>query len=150
MKVFGSFLCLTIVSVFVLQPLVAQSKRLHFGKCALSVDLPEIREYFSAIRQTVVTEDVSGHLRLLSKSTFHGIQAEDSCCFLRHLLRFYVENVFKHYTPTSDLIKRKTSSLANSFLSVKRDLRQCLNQNAAVVKAIGEIDILIHWMENFD
>ncbi|XP_007897814.1 interleukin-20-like [Callorhinchus milii] len=113
-------------------------------------------------------------MRLLNDATFRSIPAEESCCFLNHLLRFYVENVFKHYTPTSDLIKRKTSSLANSFLSVKRDLRQChaqrkcncgeqsraqikkiqnafemLDQRAATVKAYSEVDILIRWMHGF-
>ncbi|XP_067863872.1 interleukin-20-like [Heptranchias perlo] len=170
MKGFGVFFCLAI-SVFICQPLAAQTRRLHFGQCSLMVNLQEIREYFSEIRPIIQADDAITDIRLLTESIFHGIQAEESCCFLRHVLRFYVETVFKHHTSSSSLIERRTSSLANSFLSIKRDLRQCnaqlkcncgeeskvniariqnayesLDLNAAAVKAIGEVDVLIHWM----
>ncbi|XP_032898122.1 interleukin-20-like [Amblyraja radiata] len=124
------------------------------------------------------------------------VQTQESCCFLRHMLRFYVETVFRHHTPSSPLMERRTSCLANCFLSIKILLRQCLffamqhdemrchcaeetrekikliqdafekvgdwclrpvltndpvpfqmDLNAAAVKAIGEINILIDWMQ---
>ncbi|XP_067913816.1 interleukin-20-like [Heterodontus francisci] len=170
MKGFETFICL-VISVSIYQPLGAETKRLHFGQCTLMVNLQEIRDYFSEIKQIIQAEDTITDIRFLTESLFQGIQAEESCCFLRHMLRFYVETVFKHHTPSSSLIERRTSSLANSFLSIKRDLRQCsaqlqchcgeeskvrieeihnafenLDFNTAAVKAIGEVDSLIHWM----
>uniref|UniRef100_UPI00398EECD3 interleukin-20-like n=1 Tax=Pristiophorus japonicus TaxID=55135 RepID=UPI00398EECD3 len=170
MKGFGAFFCLAL-SVNIFQPHPAETTRLQFGQCSLMVNLQEIRDYFSEIKQIIQAEDAITDIRLLTESVFHGIQAEESCCFLRHMLRFYVETVFKHHTPSSSFIERRTSSLANSFLSIKRNLRQCnaqlkcqcgeeskvkigeiqnafenLDLNAAAVKAIGEVDFLIHWM----
>ncbi|XP_072338006.1 interleukin-20-like [Scyliorhinus torazame] len=153
------------------QLILAQGTRLHFGQCTLTANMAEIQQAFSDIRQAIQAEDTTDDVRLLPKSTFQRIQAQESCCFLRHMLRFYVEIVFKHHTPSNSLIERRTNILANSFLSIKRDLRQChsemrchcgeesrvqmqkmqntfenLTLRAAAVKAIGEIDILIEWM----
>ncbi|XP_043572170.1 interleukin-20-like [Chiloscyllium plagiosum] len=126
MKSFPTIFCLAL-SVSISQPPFAESKRLHFGQCSLTANLQEIQDYFSEIKHIIQAEDTITDTRFLTESIFHGIQAEESCCFLRHLLRFYVETVFKHHTPSSSLIERRTSSLANSFLSIKRDLRQCVS-----------------------
>ncbi|XP_072338007.1 interleukin-20-like [Scyliorhinus torazame] len=153
------------------QPVDAEPQRLHFGQCSLMVNLQEIRDYFSEIKHIIQAEDTIIDTRLLTESILHGIEAQESCCFLRHMLRFYVETVFKHHTPSNSLMERTTSRLANSFLSIKRDLRQCsaelncpcgeeskvrieqihnafenLDFNAAAIKAIGEVNFLIHWM----
>ncbi|XP_067863871.1 interleukin 19 like [Heptranchias perlo] len=170
MKGFGVFFCLTVF--LTCQLLAAETTTLYFGQCSVTTNLHKIRQAFSDIRQAIQAEDAADDVRLLTTSTFHAIQAEESCCFLRHVLRFYVEIVFKHHTPSSSHVERRTSSLANSFLGIKRDLRQChaemkcycgeestaemkkiqsafekLDLNAAAVKAIGEIDILIEWMQ---
>uniref|UniRef100_A0A4W3GN54 Uncharacterized protein n=1 Tax=Callorhinchus milii TaxID=7868 RepID=A0A4W3GN54_CALMI len=126
MMTFGSSFILVAVSVLLAQPLAADCRMLHVGQCSFVANLHEIREYFSEIRNAIVSK---------------------TCCFLNHLLRFYVENVFKHYTPTSDLIKRKTSSLANSFLSVKRDLRQCVSNKTYLC---FEREIPSSWEKMFD
>uniref|UniRef100_A0A8C4RU68 Uncharacterized protein n=1 Tax=Erpetoichthys calabaricus TaxID=27687 RepID=A0A8C4RU68_ERPCA len=55
----------------------------------------------------------------------------ESCCFLRHTLRFYVEKVFSHYTASNSQIRRRASGLANSFLTIKRDLRQCVSRTCS-------------------
>ncbi|XP_051891012.1 interleukin-20-like isoform X2 [Pristis pectinata] len=173
MRGFVPFLHLTL-SVCLCRPLAAQMKTLHFGSCSLNANLQEIRDYFSEIKHIIQGEDTITDIRLLTESRFLGIQAQESCCFLHRILRFYVETVFKHHTPSSPLIERRASSLANSFLSIKRDLRRCkaqlkchcgevsrakmeeiqstfetLDLNAAAVKAIGEVDLLIHWMAQF-
>ncbi|XP_020373695.2 interleukin-20-like [Rhincodon typus] len=158
--------------VVLCEPFLTQARRLHFGRCSLTANIAEIQQAFSDIRRPIQMEDTADDVRLLTKSALQGIQAEESCCFLRHMLQFYVETVFKHHTPSSSLIERRTNTLANSFLSIKRDLRQChaemkchcgeesrakmktiqntfenLTLRAAAVKAIGEIDILIEWVE---
>ncbi|XP_038675552.1 interleukin 19 like [Scyliorhinus canicula] len=171
------------VAALASQLILAQGTRLHFGQCTFTANMDEIQQAFSDIRQAIQAEDTTDDVRLLPKSSLRRIQvliapinlpfeAQESCCFLRHMLRFYVETVFKHHTPSNSLIQRRTSRLANSFLSIKRDLRQChsemrchcgeesriqmqkmqntfenLTLRAAAVKAIGEIDILIEWME---
>uniref|UniRef100_UPI00398E3A74 interleukin 19 like n=1 Tax=Pristiophorus japonicus TaxID=55135 RepID=UPI00398E3A74 len=170
MKVPGA--CFFLAVLLTSQPLAAQTKRLHFGQCSVTANIPAIQQAFSEIKQAIQSEDAADDVRLLTKSTFHGIQADERCCFLRHMLGFYVRTVFKHYTTSSSLIERRTHSIANSFLSIKTNLRQChtemkchcgeesrvrmqeiqstfqqLDLNAAVVKAIGEIDILLDWME---
>lgn len=57
-------------------------------------------------------------------------QPVESCCFLRMLLRLYVERVFSSSSLEQAHLRRSTSNLANSFLSIKKDLRQCVS-NAA-------------------
>ncbi|XP_015198058.1 interleukin 19 like isoform X1 [Lepisosteus oculatus] len=151
----------------------AAGHRLHLGSCAINIQVHELREYFNEIRQTIVREDDHMGVRLLMEQTMN-VQPAESCCFLRHLLRFYVENVFSHYSASSAQVRRRTSSLANSFLSIKRDLRQChthkhcqceeetqlkiktiqtafdkMNIKVASVKAIGELDFLLDWLEKF-
>ncbi|XP_040595282.1 interleukin-20 isoform X2 [Mesocricetus auratus] len=124
---------------------------LHLGSCVITANLQAIQKEFSEIRDSV-----------------HS----DRCCFLRHLVRFYLDRVFKFYQTPDHRILRKTSSLANSFLIIKKDLSIChsrmachcgeeamkkynhvlshfteLEHQAAVVKALGELDILLRWME---
>ncbi|XP_073176508.1 interleukin-20-like [Lepidochelys kempii] len=96
----------------------------------------------------------------------------DRCCIIHHLLRFYVDKVFKHCETEDSHVNRKISSIANSFLSIKKKFRQCNEQNAcncgeeaiekykqiltnygqlniasAAMKSLGELDILLDWME---
>uniref|UniRef100_A0A8D0F914 Interleukin family protein n=1 Tax=Strix occidentalis caurina TaxID=311401 RepID=A0A8D0F914_STROC len=94
------------------------------------------------------------------------------CCVTHHLFNFYMDKVFKHCKTEDSYINRKISSIANSFLSVKRKLEQCHEQNkcmcgqestekfkqilvnyeglnvtSAAIKSLGELDILLDWME---
>ncbi|KAK1139352.1 interleukin-20-like [Acipenser oxyrinchus oxyrinchus] len=172
MKFSGSFLYLVALALLVHGVPAAMGRRLHFGKCVVSVQIHELREYFSEIRKTIVGEDGNSGVRLLKEHAMKNIKPLESCCFLRQLLRFYVESVFNRYTPKDSQIRRRTSSLANSFLSINRDLRQCnahlhcqcdeetkkrieaiqstfekLDVSAATVKAIGELDYLLDWIE---
>ncbi|XP_066561780.1 interleukin 19 like [Amia ocellicauda] len=152
----------------------AAGHHVRLGSCSVTVHTKELREYFHEIRHAIVKEDDNMGIRLLKENTMKNVQASESCCFLRQLLRFYVESVFSQYSTSSPQVRRRTSNLANSFLSIKRDLRQChahmhchceeetrlkveaiqttfnkLNVKAAAVKAIGELDFLLDWLENF-
>lgn len=60
------------------------------------------------------------------KLTWFLFQNTDSCCFLRQLLRFYIEKVFSGYTSSQSLHQRTTSVLANSFLSITKTLQACV------------------------
>ncbi|XP_019369290.1 PREDICTED: interleukin-20-like [Gavialis gangeticus] len=151
----------------------SEGRKLHFGICELSgASLQEIKAYFDAIREAVQDQDRVTDTVLLKMILLHNVPVLESCCLLRHLVRLYVENVFRHYPATNPLLRRKTSSLSNSFLSLKTTLRQChdqkkctcgaeanrrlelireeykkMDREAAAIKALGEMDILFNWME---
>ncbi|XP_050978873.1 interleukin 19 like [Labeo rohita] len=152
----------------------AEGRRLHLGSCKVNIHTHELRHHFQHIRQNMISGDDHKGIRLLRKDVMNSLQATESCCFLRQLLHFYMDKVFINYTSSHSLHRRTTSVLANSFLSITKDLRVChanahcecgddakqkltaiqtmydkLDQSAGAVKAIGELDSLLEWMESF-
>ncbi|KAL7837276.1 hypothetical protein SRHO_G00269870 [Serrasalmus rhombeus] len=152
----------------------ALGRRLHLGACALTVHTHELRHHFHQIRHSMLTEDNHKGVRLLRGDMMKNLQATESCCFLRQVLRFYIEKVFNTYTSSHSLHRRTTSVLANSFLSISKDLQACHEQThcqcnaetieksdaiqanynklepaAASAKAIGELDSVLEWLESF-
>nr|KAF6413353.1 interleukin 20 [Molossus molossus] len=151
MKVSGLPLCLFSAVFSLFWTPSAGLKMLHLGNCVITTNLQEMQKGFSEIRDSV---------------------PGDQCCLLRRILRLYLDTVFKNYLPSDHHMLRKISSLANSFLTIKKDLRLCdtymtcpcgeeakkkysqilshfqeLKPQEAVVKALGELDILLQWME---
>ncbi|XP_045392558.1 interleukin-20 isoform X1 [Lemur catta] len=148
-------------------------KTLHLGSCVITTNLQEIQSGFSEIRDRVQARDGNIDIRILRRmGSLQDTKPADQCCLLRHLLRLYLDRVFKNYQTSDHHTLRKISSLANSFLAIKKDLRLChahvtchcgeeatkkyshilshfeeLEPQAAVVKALGELDILLRWME---
>uniref|UniRef100_A0A8C8SC72 Interleukin family protein n=1 Tax=Pelusios castaneus TaxID=367368 RepID=A0A8C8SC72_9SAUR len=151
------------------------NKTFQFGPCTISVNVNEIRASFTAIKATIVSTvpcavDVERpHLREIGSILF---KSADRCCIIHHLLRFYIDKVFKHCETEDSHVNRKISSIANSFLSIKKKFRQCheknvcdckeeaiekykqiltnygqLNVTSAAMKSLGELDILLDWME---
>uniref|UniRef100_A0A8C4VNE4 Interleukin 20 n=1 Tax=Gopherus evgoodei TaxID=1825980 RepID=A0A8C4VNE4_9SAUR len=122
--------------------LSASLKRLHLGHCVISVNIHEIRHSFQS-------KDERTDIRILHKSySLQDTEPVDRCCFLRHLLRFYLATVFNHCKASSPLVSRKVSSIANAFLSIKKELRLCMEPLS--LKALGELDILLDWMDKAD
>ncbi|XP_028925297.1 interleukin-20 [Ornithorhynchus anatinus] len=175
MKV-GLSLCLfSFVSLLGWRP-SAGSKKLPLGHCSVSVDIQKLRDEFSGIKALIQSEDESMNIRILKRSeSLQVTEPADRCCFLRHLFRLYLDRVFNHYKTHDSDILRKISTIANTFLGVKRDLRLChdhstchcgeeargkfsrvlshfekLDAEAAAVKALGELDILLSWMEDIE
>ncbi|XP_059137190.1 interleukin-20 isoform X2 [Peromyscus eremicus] len=151
MKPFGFAFGLFFAVGFLLWTPLTGLKTLHLGSCVITSNLQAIQKEFSEIRDSV-----------------HS----DKCCLLRHLVRLYLDRVFKFYQTPDHRILRKTSSLANSFLLIKKELAIChsrmachcgeeamkkynqilshfteLELQAAAVKALGELGILLRWME---
>nr|KAF6316092.1 interleukin 20 [Pipistrellus kuhlii] len=144
-------LCLSLAVFSLFWTPSAGLKTLNLGSCMITTNLEEMQNEFSQIRERV---------------------PEDQCCFLSHILELYLVMVFRNY-PTPDIdILRKISSLANSFLAIKKNLSLCHDQmtcpcgeealekfnqiqnhfkqlelQKAVVKAVEEIDIILQWME---
>ncbi|XP_006094955.1 interleukin-20 [Myotis lucifugus] len=146
-------------------------KTLHLGSCVIATNLQEMQTEFSQIRDRMQAEDEIMDLRILKTESSQDTKPADQCCLLRHILRLYLGMVFKNYQTSNKLILQKLSSLANSFLTIKKDLRLCharmtcpcgeeamekfnqilsrfeeLKLQEAVVKALGELDILLQWM----
>nr|XP_006996905.1 interleukin-20 isoform X2 [Peromyscus maniculatus bairdii] len=151
MKAFGFAFGLFFAVGFLLWTPLTGLKTLHLGSCVITSNLQAIQKEFSDIRDSVHSE---------------------RCCLLRHLVRLYLDRVFKFYQTPDRRILRKTSSLANSFLLIKKELSIChsrmachcgeeamkkynqilshfieLELQAAAVKALGELGILLRWME---
>uniref|UniRef100_A0A8C9CBW4 Interleukin 20 n=1 Tax=Phocoena sinus TaxID=42100 RepID=A0A8C9CBW4_PHOSS len=152
MKGSGLPLCLLSAVFYVFWTPSARLKTLHLGSCVITASLQAIRSGFSEIQDRVSGRKYeSGESPSpLSLDTLHP--------------------------PTRQLyLDRKISSLANSFLTIKKDLCLChahmtcpsgeeamekysqlmshfkeLQPQAAVVKALGELDILLSWMEEMD
>ncbi|XP_005885344.1 PREDICTED: interleukin-20 [Myotis brandtii] len=144
---------------------------LHLRSCVIATNVQEMQTEFSEIRDRMQAEDEIMDFRILKTESSQGTKPADQCCLLRHILRLYLGMVFKNYQTSNKLILRKLSSLANSFLTIKKDLRLCharmtcpcgeeameksnqilsrfkkLKLQEAVVKALGELDILLQWM----
>ncbi|XP_048213709.1 interleukin-20 isoform X3 [Perognathus longimembris pacificus] len=123
-------------------------KTLHLGSCVITTNLQEIQNGFSQIRDSVQANDENIDIRILrSTESLQDTEPSEKCCLLHHLLSLYLGRVFKNYQTSDHHTLRMISSLANSFLIIKKDLRICLEPRAAIVKALGELDILLRWME---
>ncbi|XP_004641205.1 interleukin-20 [Octodon degus] len=148
-------------------------KTLHLGSCVIVTNLQEIQREFSEIRDRVQANDKNTDFRILrSTGSLQDTEPSGRCCLLRHLLRLYLDRVFKNYQTSDHHTLRKISSLANSFLTIKKDLQLCqvymschcgaeaaekyrqilshfeqLEPQTAAVKVLGELDILLRWME---
>ncbi|NWZ86465.1 IL20 protein, partial [Poecile atricapillus] len=167
------FLCLFSVSCWVNLMPTAGDKIFHFGACRVSMSMTEIRAGFTAIKANIQSRDPIRTLSILSHPhSLHKVKSSDRCCITHQLFTFYVDKVFKHCRTEDSFVNRKISSIANSFLSVRRKLGQCrennncvcgeestekfkqilanyegLNVTSAAMKSLGELDILLDWME---
>lgn len=54
-------------------------------------------------------------------------QVGQRCCFLRLVLRFYVERVFGNYASAQSQDQSSVSSLANTFVIIRRQIHKCVS-----------------------
>ncbi|XP_063034293.1 interleukin-20-like [Melospiza melodia melodia] len=167
------FLCFFSVSCWVNFMPTAGDRIFHFGACRVSMSMTEIRAGFTAIKANIQSRDPIRTLSILSHPhSLHKVKSSDRCCITYQLFTFYVDKVFKHCRTEDSFVNRKISSIANSFLSTRRKLGQCHEQNncmcgeesteklkqilanyeglnvtSAAMKSLGELDILLDWME---
>uniref|UniRef100_A0A670I9V2 Interleukin family protein n=1 Tax=Podarcis muralis TaxID=64176 RepID=A0A670I9V2_PODMU len=168
MQVFFSlFLCL-------LLPPVLGDRFFQFGPCSISMNIHEIRDGFGTIKKVIQARDPIRTASILHPHSLHNFQILDSCCLARSILRFYLDKVFRHCETGSLYINRKISGIANSFLSIEKKFRVCQDENMcncgeeainkyhqiirnyeqmdvtlAAMKALGELDILLNWLEAY-
>lgn len=55
-------------------------------------------------------------------------QGGQTCCLMRLVLRFYIERVFSNYASSQPQDQRCSSSLANSFVTIRRSIHKCVSQ----------------------
>ncbi|NWR45858.1 IL20 protein, partial [Regulus satrapa] len=165
------FLCLFSLSCWL--NLTAGDKIFHLGACRVSLSMTEIRAGFAAIKADIQSRDPIRTLSILSHPhSLHKVKSSDRCCIAHQLFTFYVDKVFRHCRTEDSFVNRKISSIANSFLSVTRELGHCREQNncvcgeestekfkqilanyeglnvtSAAMKSLGELDILLDWVE---
>ncbi|XP_078496688.1 interleukin-20-like [Lissotriton helveticus] len=173
MRTWIAFSCFFSLTFFCQWMQVAEGRRPRFGHCAVAVDIEEVKKHFEAIKHSVHLQDTSTDVTLLDIRLLNGVQHAERCCFFRELLRFYLDKIFKPLEAANVKIGLEIKSLANSFLSMKLQLKHCrenliclcgeqsknmmdiveenfkkLDEKAATMKAVGEINILIHWIKN--
>ncbi|XP_026162988.1 interleukin 19 like [Mastacembelus armatus] len=162
---FGCSLCLLLL-LCCLSGL--ESRTVHLDTCSVNIHIHELRKYYSDIRSNAITGDSEIGVKLLDKSLIKDVEEGQTCCFMRLLLRFYVERVFSNYASSEPQQQRCSSALANAFVSIRRDIHKChchcgeetqrkidslhaefikLQVNQAAQKAVGELDTLLQWLE---
>ncbi|XP_029286529.1 interleukin 19 like [Cottoperca gobio] len=162
----GRSLCLLLL-LSCLSELV-ESRTLILNTCSVSVHTHELRTYYTKIRSDVIETDSEIAVKLLDKSMIKQVQDGQKCCFLRLVLRFYVERVFSNYASSQPQQQRCSSALANSFVSIRREMNKChcqcgedtqrkidsvhaefikLEINLAAQKAVAELDTVLEWLE---
>uniref|UniRef100_A0A668VKW3 Interleukin family protein n=1 Tax=Oreochromis aureus TaxID=47969 RepID=A0A668VKW3_OREAU len=167
----ASFLLLLLLSCLT-EP--AESRTLHLDSCSVSVHTHELRKYYAHIRSNAVSSASSRAIETSGKN-LHKCNVRlnwqkdgQTCCFLRLVLRFYVERVFSNYASSEPEQQRCSSALANAFVSIRRDIHKChcqcgeetqrtidsvhaefikLQANRAAQKAVGELDTVLEWLE---
>ncbi|XP_041837657.1 interleukin 19 like [Melanotaenia boesemani] len=144
------------------------SRTLHVDSCSFNVHTHELRKYYSDIRSHAISGDTEIGVKLLDRSLMKHVQDGQTCCFLRLLLRFYLERVFSNYSSPQAHHQRCSSALANAFVSIRRDMHKChchcgeetqrtfdsvhaefikLQTQQAAQKAVGELDTVLDWLE---
>ncbi|CAB1457815.1 unnamed protein product [Pleuronectes platessa] len=159
-------LCLLLLLSCVREPV--ESRHLHVGSCSVDIHTHELRKYYSAIRSDVLAGDNEIGVKLLDRSLIKNVPEGQKCCFLHLLLRFYVERVFSNYASSHPQHRRSSSTLANAFVIIRKDIHKChchceeatqrtidslhaefikLQANEGAQKAMGELDTVLEWLE---
>ncbi|XP_029989150.1 interleukin 19 like [Sphaeramia orbicularis] len=165
---FGCCLCLLVLLSGLSD--TVESRTLHLDSCSVNVHIHELRKHYSTIRLSAISGDSEIAVKLLDKSAMRNVQEGQRCCFMRLLLRFYVERVFGNYALSQPQDQRSSSALANAFVTIRRDIHKChchcgeetqrtidslhaefikLQINQAAQKAVGELDTVLDWLEGF-
>ncbi|XP_006888058.1 PREDICTED: interleukin-24 [Elephantulus edwardii] len=154
-----------------------QGQEFRFGPCRVQeAEVRELRKAFWTLKDTVQAQDHNTNVRLLRKEILQNVSDAESCYFIHSLLKFYLKTVLKNfYSKAAELrILPSFSALTNNimilamklqrseggekfsntenaqsqFLQFRKAFKQ-MDREAALIKAVGEFDILLTWMEKF-
>ncbi|KAM3621144.1 uncharacterized protein V6R79_006697 [Siganus canaliculatus] len=147
---------------------LTEGRALVLDSCSISVHTQELRKYYSTLRENAITGESEIGVRLLDKSLTKDVQNGQMCCFLRLVLRFYIERVFSNFASSQAQDQRCASALANAFVSIRKQIHSChcqcaegtqrkvdslqaefdkLSISQAAQKAVGELDTVLEWLE---
>ncbi|XP_053723832.1 interleukin-20-like [Synchiropus splendidus] len=147
---------------------LVETLSLSLGTCTVTVHTHELRKHYSDLRSSAIEGDHEIGVKLLNKSWMENILEGQKCCFLRLLLRFYVERVFSNYVAPESVQQRCSSALANAFVTIRRDMNRChchcaeetqrtmdalqaqfvkLQIKPAAQKGVAELDTVLDWLE---
>ncbi|XP_077430630.1 interleukin 19 like [Vanacampus margaritifer] len=139
------------------------------SSCSFSVDMLELRTYHFEIRSIIDDPEIG--VIVLNKAKLDEVQDDQTCCFLRLLLHFYVDRVFRNFASDQPQVKRNISVLGNKFVTMIRNINKChclcnedtqrvvdslkmefdqLSIDKAAMKAVAELDILLDWLSKVD
>ncbi|EDL39727.1 interleukin 24, isoform CRA_b [Mus musculus] len=169
--------CLSLILLLWNQVPGLEGQEFRFGSCQVTgVVLPELWEAFWTVKNTVQTQDDITSIRLLKPQVLRNVSGAESCYLAHSLLKFYLNTVFKNYHSKIAKFKvlRSFSTLANNFIVIMSQLQPSkdnsmlpisesahqrfllfrrafkqLDTEVALVKAFGEVDILLTWMQKF-
>ncbi|KAM9148998.1 interleukin-20-like [Pangshura tecta] len=129
MKISCLSLCLLSTTCWLYLTPTTGNKIFHFGPCMISMNIDEIRASFTAIKAIIQAKDAIRTISILSyPHSLHNFTVGTIIAFAEFIL-FYVDKVFKHCETEDSHVNRKISSIANSFLSIKKKFRQCNEKN---------------------
>uniref|UniRef100_W5N377 Interleukin family protein n=1 Tax=Lepisosteus oculatus TaxID=7918 RepID=W5N377_LEPOC len=142
-------------------------KLVHFGNCVLSVPIHDLEETIRGIKGHIVSASEGDPTILLLKiGTLDSVRSAESCCFLKQLLAFYLDSVLPHLRGVPTHVRRHASRLGNGLLLLARSVENChcdcgeevpdktqsirstfdgMDKEAAVGKAVSEMDIFLNW-----
>ncbi|XP_052592508.1 interleukin-24 isoform X2 [Peromyscus californicus insignis] len=116
--------CLSLILLVWNQVPGLQGHEFRFGPCRVEgVVLSELWEAFSAMKNTVQTQDDITSVRLLKSQVLHNVSKDEDMLSI-------------------------SESAHRRFLLFRKAFKQ-MDTEAALVKAFGEVDILLTWMQNF-
>ncbi|OCT91927.1 interleukin-20 [Xenopus laevis] len=140
--------------------------------CPVSLDIQEFKKYHESVKEVLHKKDVITDVSLLKAKVLNQIHPSEQCCFLLKLGRFYMNNIFPKLEISSIKEQKGLNHLANSVLGLKIELKHChssmrcpcgdqshkimedfretfyqMETEAAIIKAIGDLNILIRWLE---
>ncbi|KAL0608898.1 Interleukin-24 [Plecturocebus cupreus] len=133
------------------QVLGAQDQKFQFGPCQVKGVVPQkLWEAFWAVKDTMQAQDNITSVRLLQE-VLQNVSAAESCYLVHTLLEFYLKTVFKNYHNRTVEVRtlKSFSTLANNFVLIVSQLQPSLDMEAALTKALGEVDVLLTWMQKF-
>ncbi|XP_072308866.1 interleukin 19 like [Eucyclogobius newberryi] len=146
----------------------SEARTVILEKCVVNVHMSELHKHYSGLRASAISGDAAIEVKLLDKEMIKSLKEGQTCCFLRLLLRFYVERVFVSFSASQVEQQREASAVANGFVSLRNNIHKChcqceedtqrsmdsiiaefdeLPRGEAAKKAVGELDTVLSWLE---
>ncbi|XP_020792696.2 interleukin 19 like, partial [Boleophthalmus pectinirostris] len=146
----------------------SEGRTVILDKCVVNIYMSELQKHYASLRPSAISGDTAIEVRLLDKALNKNVKEGQSCCFIRLVLRFFVERVFVNFSTAEAHEQRGASAVANGFISLRNNIHKChcqceeetqrlldsviaefdkLEIAEAAKKAVGELDTVLEWLE---